>query len=775
MKKLLAFLLAAMLLLGLFTTAQAAAFEVYHHAITSLDSYSGYTASDWFSTAGNRAYVAAALYGETKDIFRSVVGSPAKIYIGKGLMNDNATEFLVLDYFNSAGKFYTVTFYPNGTPQDPYAHAFYNDMSSLSTSYVVNKYYPYYTITASAFSTAYSQWTSDSQSGGGGTKAFENYYHAITSLDSYSGYTASEWISTPDNRAYAAAALYGETKEIFRKTVGNPTQVYVGKGLMNDNATEFLVLDFFNSSGKKFYTVTFYPAGTPKDPYAHAFYSDLSMMSSSYVASNYKPYYTISGDAFAKAYGKWKSEDHSGGSGDSTATFDVYSHAINSLKKYGYSTSEWFSTSANRAYVAAALYGETKDVFRKAVGNPTKVLIGKGLMSDNSTEIVVAEYYDTAGKYCTATFYPNGTPREKYPYAIYTDLRSNYTSMVMDYYKPYYSISASDFASAYSRWKSEDHSGDTGGDDTYLFNFIGNRSSRTISFTLPARGYIELKINKSGSMSYAGDRGFYDILISRNGENIMTIDSFRYRKDTTEKYIIGLDGGSYDIQFKPGGYSTYDTVNNSITGTFTPDLYYEIETNNTMEQATELHPDIVYTGYFGEEDDDNEYYSFYAEEGKQYQIRFPDMAALKRTTAILRLVNSSGHEDVMSLSQTTDYFYYDFTPEQTGTYYIRIFNYKGGTYGVVRYQVGVFGGYAEALPGDVNDDGIVDGRDVLRLMKYLAGEEEDEETGEPLEINFDNADVDGSGSINEKDLLRLMRYLGGEDVKLLPGAMYGNG
>ena len=81
----------------------------------------------------------------------------------------------------------------------------------------------------------------------------------------------------------------------------------------------------------------------------------------------------------------------------------------------------------------------------------------------------------------------------------------------------------------------------------------------------------------------------------------------------------------------------------------------------------------------------------------------------------------------------------------------------------------------ENLPGDVNEDGVVDGRDVVRLMKYLAGEEEDEETGEPLEINYDSADVDGSGAIDEKDLLRLIRYLGGENVKLLPGAMSGNG
>ena len=78
------------------------------------------------------------------------------------------------------------------------------------------------------------------------------------------------------------------------------------------------------------------------------------------------------------------------------------------------------------------------------------------------------------------------------------------------------------------------------------------------------------------------------------------------------------------------------------------------------------------------------------------------------------------------------------------------------------------------MPGDINGDNKVDGRDVLRLMKYLAAED-NEKTGELIEINYDNADVDGNGNINEKDLLRLIRYLGGENVKLLPGAMSGNG
>ena len=64
--------------------------------------------------------------------------------------------------------------------------------------------------------------------------------------------------------------------------------------------------------------------------------------------------------------------------------------------------------------------------------------------------------------------------------------------------------------------------------------------------------------------------------------------------------------------------------------------------------------------------------------------------------------------------------------------------------------------------GDVNGDDVIDGRDVIRLMKYLSGEV-DEETGEPVEINEITADFNQDGVVDELDLLKLMKYLGGEE------------
>ena len=71
----------------------------------------------------------------------------------------------------------------------------------------------------------------------------------------------------------------------------------------------------------------------------------------------------------------------------------------------------------------------------------------------------------------------------------------------------------------------------------------------------------------------------------------------------------------------------------------------------------------------------------------------------------------------------------------------------------------------ELVPGDVNHDGLVDGVDVLRLMKYLA-QEIDPGTGKVYEIVQANADLTGDGKTDEKDLVRLVKYLGGEIASL---------
>ena len=64
----------------------------------------------------------------------------------------------------------------------------------------------------------------------------------------------------------------------------------------------------------------------------------------------------------------------------------------------------------------------------------------------------------------------------------------------------------------------------------------------------------------------------------------------------------------------------------------------------------------------------------------------------------------------------------------------------------------------ERLPGDVNGDGKVDGKDALRLLRYLADQ--------PVTIVEKNADVTGDGVVNGKDSLRLLKYFAEWNVVL---------
>ncbi len=62
------------------------------------------------------------------------------------------------------------------------------------------------------------------------------------------------------------------------------------------------------------------------------------------------------------------------------------------------------------------------------------------------------------------------------------------------------------------------------------------------------------------------------------------------------------------------------------------------------------------------------------------------------------------------------------------------------------------------VAGDMNGDGAIDGFDLLRMKKNLAGSESS--------IEEYNADVNGDGAVDGFDLLRLKKYLAGADVEL---------
>ena len=60
---------------------------------------------------------------------------------------------------------------------------------------------------------------------------------------------------------------------------------------------------------------------------------------------------------------------------------------------------------------------------------------------------------------------------------------------------------------------------------------------------------------------------------------------------------------------------------------------------------------------------------------------------------------------------------------------------------------------ADSIPGDINSDYTVDGRDLLRLIRHLAGH--------GIAIDDAAADVNGDGTIDGRDVLRLAKRLAG--------------
>ena len=62
------------------------------------------------------------------------------------------------------------------------------------------------------------------------------------------------------------------------------------------------------------------------------------------------------------------------------------------------------------------------------------------------------------------------------------------------------------------------------------------------------------------------------------------------------------------------------------------------------------------------------------------------------------------------------------------------------------------------MPGDINNDGAVNNKDVTRLFQYLSNWD--------VIVNEAALDVNGDGNVNNKDLTRLFQYLSNWNVEI---------
>lgn len=121
------------------------------------------------------------------------------------------------------------------------------------------------------------------------------------------------------------------------------------------------------------------------------------------------------------------------------------------------------------------------------------------------------------------------------------------------------------------------------------------------------------------------------------------------------------------------------------------------------------------------------------------------------TNAAIKVTDSNGTEQTELNTIVGDDGIISITFPNEGVYTVELRTNGSSYYVPSRCKVTVTSGI---LLGDVNDDGVVDVRDMTRLAKFFAGVED-------AVINELNSDVTADGEVNVHDLTRLAKYFAG--------------
>ena len=210
---------------------------------------------------------------------------------------------------------------------------------------------------------------------------------------------------------------------------------------------------------------------------------------------------------------------------------------------------------------------------------------------------------------------------------------------------------------------------------------------------MPARGYIDLTLTKKVSSS-ADSYGYYYLKIYGNSKYCLDTRTLSTRDRSEDLFTVGLDQGSYLITLEQKGmYTNYFPVTASLTLDITEDDFFETEENNTKASATPIATNAMYNAIFGEEYECVDWYSFNVLAGEKYRIRMKNIGKLGSTTALYSLSDSSGKETsfgyTLKKQETENYNFYDFSPAQSGTYTVKIYNYHRKD-ALIPYQIGVY-------------------------------------------------------------------------------------
>lgn len=223
----------------------------------------------------------------------------------------------------------------------------------------------------------------------------------------------------------------------------------------------------------------------------------------------------------------------------------------------------------------------------------------------------------------------------------------------------------------------------TGSGILYIYNKI----------VLEKNGIVEVKVDKTTNISY----NKYDVyVLDENGDAIQIGKTSKNSTilDDYYKFNIGLESGTYYIVIHCNAVGS--KTNYSIK--FNATNYTEIEPNETAESATLINLNHFYTCFYGNDGtfdgtyERNDYYQFDLIEGETYRIYDSHIKEenVNYNTVIFTIQYPNG--------KTINFYdpkkdnpngnsYYNFTANETGTYYLKVYNYNGLQ---LQYDLGVF-------------------------------------------------------------------------------------
>ena len=121
-----------------------------------------------------------------------------------------------------------------------------------------------------------------------------------------------------------------------------------------------------------------------------------------------------------------------------------------------------------------------------------------------------------------------------------------------------------------------------------------------------------------------------------------------------------------------------------------------------------------------------------------------------------------GREDVNTVYGISGNHGYDLTVKTnkigSQTVYVYALNVGGGNNALIGHTDVFIKDAKPKMPGDINNDGEVDNKDLTRLFQYLSNWD--------VTVNKEALDVNGDDSVDNKDLTRLFQYLSNWDVEI---------